>query len=251
MVRQADPQILCGYHAVHAALRQRPAQVLRLLFADAHAPELAPVLRELARRKAIYRLLPDEELSRVAGTRAHQGLVAVVHPRQLPGLDRAALAKLAAEPGVIVALDGVTNPHNVGAIARTAAFLGARALVLTSAAAKVTLSTAANRTAEGALEVLPVLHCGEIAKMLAEFAAAGGATVGLALDGAQSLQHWPAPQRGVCLVAGAEEAGLQPAVRAACQVALRIDGNAAVQSLNVGVAVGIALHHLLARSSLP
>ena len=246
MSRRADPQVLCGYHAVHAALRMRPDQVLRLLFAEQRAAELAPVLRQLARRRAVYRLVPDEELSKAAASHAHQGLVAVVQPRHIPSLDRPALQQLALGPGVVVALDNVTNPHNLGAIARTAAFLGVRALLLEPAAAKLTLSTGACRTAEGALEVLPVVQVADLTKMLREFAAGGGQALALALDGALQLRQVKLAGRGLCLVAGAEEHGVRPAVRAACHGAVRIAGSDAVQSLNVGVAVGIALAHFSA-----
>jgi TrmH RNA methyltransferase len=189
-----------------------------------------------------YRLVSAEELERASGSRAHQGVCAVLAAPQLPVASLAQLRAWASEPGVWLALDGVGNPHNLGAIARTAAFLGARGLWLDASDAAPVTSAAALRTAEGALETLPVWLMDGLPAGLQAVQQAGGSVAALCLQDAVALGSWQPPRdRAVVLVAGAEEHGVSPAVRRACATAVRIPGSAAVDSLNVGVAVGVAL----------
>jgi TrmH RNA methyltransferase len=240
-------QTLCGLRAVQAALRQRPEQVRRLYFAAEYAWQLAPVLADLATRRAIFRQLPADELDRVAGTRAHQGLVAVLEAPEVPILPRLAVEQAAREAGVTLLLDGVGNPHNIGAIARTAAFLGVRALWLTREGAETVRSSAACRTAEGGLEHLPVAACHDALTVVRAFVNAGGQVLALSVRGDKTLADltvWRG--KAVLLVLGSEEDGLHPAVEAACSLRVRIAGTGAVESLNVSVAAGIALAALCA-----
>jgi len=238
-------QILSGRHAVLAALHHRPGDVLRLFFDPTHLAELKPILRDLAQRRALYRELPEPELARIAGTRAHQGLVLVLRRPSVRPVLPAQVATWARGPSLVLALDGVGNPLNLGAIARTAAFLGVRDLLLSEQGTEAIGSGAAYRTAEGALESLTLWRSSDLAQDLHTLQAAGGLAVALAVDGTLDLpalrQRGPA---GLVLVAGAEEDGVRPQVQAACGARVRIDGDG-VQSLNVGVAVGIALSWLL------
>ena len=148
-------QIVCGQHAVLAALQHRARDVRRLYFAPSHLAALRPVLRELAARRAVYREVSDAELERVAQSRAHQGLCAVLDAPETETVRLDDLHDWAAAPGVTLALDGVGNPHNLGAIARTAAFLGAGAILLSAEGVACVRSTSAYRTAQGGLETLP------------------------------------------------------------------------------------------------
>lgn len=239
---------LCGRHAVLAALHHRGDRVERLYFAKAQHDAVRPFLRGLAQRRVPFRELPDDELDRVAHSRAHQGLVAVLPLPETPLTTAVLWQAWAKAPGPLLALDGVGNPHNLGAIARTAAFLGVRDLVLAEEGAASIRSTAAYRTAEGGLESLAVWRSSDLARDLGLLQAAGGLAVALAVGGTLDLatlrQRGP---RGLVLVAGAEEDGLRPAVAQACRAAVRIEGTDAVQSLNVGVAVGMALSWLVTR----
>ncbi len=239
-------QTICGLRAVQAALQVRPERVRRLFFSPDHERELRPILAQLAKRHGIFRTLPPEELDRVAGSRAHQGLVAVLDAPEVPTLARETVERAAREPGITLLLAGVGNPHNVGAIARTAAFLGVGALWLTAEGAAVVRSAAACRTAEGGLEHLLAAKCHDALAAVRAYVQAGGCAVALAVRGEKSLAEL-APYRAkpVLLVLGSEEQGLDPAVEAACSARVRIPGTAAVESLNVGVAAGIALAALL------
>ncbi|MSQ83140.1 MAG: RNA methyltransferase [Myxococcales bacterium] len=238
-------QTICGYHAVHAALQARPEHLRRLLFATEHFDDLRQLLAKLASRRVPYREVGADELERASGSRAHQGLVAVFAAPQIVPITAVELASWAGERKALIALDGVANPHNLGAIARTAAFLGAHAIVLQAGDAPAARSTAAYRTAEGALERLRIGQTPDLPAALATLRATGATVLALAADGAEPLHKVRMPKTGaLVLVAGAEEAGLRPEVRAACTHVVRIEGSGLVESLNVGVALGVALAQL-------
>lgn len=241
-----DDQVLCGWHAVQAALQRRPEHLRKLFYAQERLADLKPILGDLARSKIPYRLVPPEELQRISNSHAHQGIVAIFTapaPRHVTPLQ---LRDLAREPLLWVALDGVGNPHNLGAIARTAAFLGAHGLLVEAGHGASIHSAAAYRTAEGALDVLPVWQTQDLAAALRAVDEGGGITVGLDHRSTLALHALRAPAtRMRVLVAGAEESGLRGEVLASCRHRVRIEGSGAVESLNVGVAVAIALAKLL------
>ncbi len=249
-----DTQTLCGARAVLAALRQRPAdQWLRVFYSADHAPPHSELLREhlraAARARVPYRQVADAELERICGSRAHQGLVAVFRPPAVPKADLAKLRLLGQQATVLVLLDGVGNPHNLGAIARTAAYLGAAGVVVEHGQAQAMRSAATYRTAEGGLETLAVWHVDGLVAAIGVLRQAGAEVVALDVRDAQPLTAWTATTRAaVVWVAGAEENGLRPEVRAACTRAVCIEGSGAVESLNVGAALAIALARSLNRS---
>jgi TrmH RNA methyltransferase len=234
---------ICGRRAVVAALEARPGDVVRLFFAAPERATVAQALRELAQRRALYRELPDAELTRVAGSRAHQGLVAVLQEPPVPVLDLATVAAWARTPGLRLGLDGVANPHNLGALARTAAFLGVFDLAVAGPGADALRSGAVYRTAEGAMEALSAWRATDLAGALRAFTESGGLAVGLdvAATGDLADLRGVASQRSCWVVAGSEELGLATPVRAACSQVVAIAGSGRVQSLNVGAATAIAL----------
>jgi TrmH RNA methyltransferase len=241
-----DDQTLCGWRAVLAAIDQRPDALRKLYYDPARLPALRPILRELAARRVPYREVAAEELERISHSHAHQGVVAILALPPLPLTTEATLQAWATQPGVDLVLDGVDNPHNLGAMARTAAFLGVRALLLGEHGAAAIRSAAANRTAEGGLEHLPVWRSGDLVQDILRFQALGGHAVALAVRGAVPLRAFRSrPGQSLWLVAGSEEAGLRPEVERVCHKKVRIEGTGKVESLNVGVAVAIALARLL------
>ena len=244
--RKNQEQVLCGQRAVLAALQMRPNALKRLYFASERSRELQPILAELAQRRAIFRQLSAEELDRVAGSRAHQGLAAVFDLPEVPLLSREAVRRAATRPGVTLLLDGVGNPHNLGAIARTAAFLGVRALWLGGDGVTSVRSAAAYRTASGGLEHLPAFACHDALAVVGAFQEAGGMALALTVHGDKNLIDLAVFRaKPVLLALGSEENGLDPAIEAECGQKVRIPGAGGVESLNVGVAAAIALAALL------
>jgi RNA methyltransferase, TrmH family len=234
-----EPEPICGLNAVAALFARRPDDVMRLFFAQEMRPRLGPFCAELARLRRPYRILPPEELQRAAGTAHHGGVVAVARPRRVEILD------LANPPRhrLLLVLDGVGNPHNLGAIARSAAFFGAGALLLREGPANAMPSPAAYRTAEGGLEHLELFRIRDLPAALAALAPHYRTVAASLTRDALPLADLPR-DRAVALVLGNEERGVSPEVLAACRRQVRIPGSGRVQSLNVAQSAAVLLHAL-------
>jgi TrmH RNA methyltransferase len=235
-----DTHKVYGLAAALAVMARRPEQVVRITHTEAVRKPLAPVLREAARRRIAYREVPDDELARIAETVHHEGVCLLVAETPAPSLSE--LARRTAPRGLLIALDRVGNPHNVGAILRSAAFFGARGMVLAGGGKRSRLPPAAVRVAEGGAEYVPAVRVAELADALRELARHGLTIVGAEARATQSLSDLQWPER-VVLVVGSEDLGLSPPVRAACATTVRIvgPGQDAVDSLNVSVAAGVLM----------
>lgn len=227
--------------AVSALFERDPRRVERLFFEDRVKDEVGSFCRTLARARKPYRQLDKAELARVAGTPLHGGVVAVAAPQRLADFDRSAARIWAQNGKPLLILDGIGNPHNLGAIARSAAFFGLERMVLADRPAQALPSDASYRVAEGGLEQL-ALHRAPLPAALFELRPAYR-VIGTALG------HGPVPDRlesgpPVALVFGNEETGLDPATIAACDQVWSIPGSGRVQSLNVAAAAAILLYLL-------
>ena len=236
-----------GFHAVDALLRHRPEAVLELFVQAARAErgdERLQALVAKAREQGIaVQQARREVLERHAGPQ-HQGVVARARPRR-PG-DDAALEQLvitrAGQLRVLV-LDGVTDPHNLGACLRSADAAGVDAVVVPRRNA-CGLTPVACRSAVGAAESVGYFEVGSLVKVLERLAELGVQVVGTDLsEDSVSLFGWQ-PEGAVAVVMGAEGSGLRPGVRACCGLLLEIPMLGDVQSLNVSVATGVVLFHL-------
>ena len=194
------------------------------------------MLREAARRRIAYREVSEEELSRMAESQHHEGVCVLVRRTAAATSD---LAGRATPRGLIVALDHVGNPHNAGAILRTAAFFGAHGLVLGSDEREA-LTPAALRVAEGGAEHVPVVHCADLVAALETLRAEGLGIIGADSKARLPLAALKWPKRCV-LVLGHERDGLSPAVRKCCDAGVHIAGSGAIDSLNVSVAAGVLI----------
>ena len=143
---------IAGLPAVSALFSVAPLRVDRLFFVQRMQPYVGDFCAALARMRKSYRLVRTEELERVAGTVLHGGIVALAQPRLLPVLDPIRADEWARTGRLLLLLDGVGNPHNLGAIARTAAFFGVSRIVLSDHPAQARPSDASYRVAEGGLE---------------------------------------------------------------------------------------------------
>ncbi len=235
---------ICGLAAVTALFERDPRRVERLFFEDKVKGEVGSFCRTLARARKPFREVDKAELARVAGTPLHGGLVAIAAPQPWAGFDRNA-ARISAKNGKpLLILDGIGNPHNLGALARSAAFFGLERIILADRPDQALPSDASYRVAEGGLEHLD-LHRAPLPAALFELRPAYR-VIGTALG------YGPVPDRlesgpPVALVFGNEETGLDPATIAACDQIWSIRGSGSVQSLNVAAAAAILLY-LLTRS---
>jgi 23S rRNA (guanosine2251-2'-O)-methyltransferase len=225
--------VLSGIHPITEALRAgRPLE--RILVAQgAGGPRLQAVI-DLARQAAVpVRFEPRLALDRLAGTSAHQGVVALGAAKKYAELEAVVQA------GILVVLDGVEDPHNLGAIIRTAHAAGAAGVVIPERrAANVTDVVA--KAAAGALEYLPVVRVTNINRTLEELKERGYWIYGLDERGTEDYDRiqYSAP---TALVLGAEGKGLHEQVRKHCDMLVRIPLAGKISSLNVSVAAGIVL----------
>ncbi len=235
----AEVDAICGFSAVSALFARRPADVLRLFYGEALRGRVGPFCAVLARARRPYRMLPPDELARAAGTSHHGGVVAVAKPRAVPVLDPARPPRVP----LLLVLDGVGNPHNLGAIARSAAFFGTRALLLRDGPGQAMPSGAAYRTAEGGLEHLQLYRAADLAGCLRALEPHYRTAAAALSEDAETLCGVPR-DRPVALVLGNEEHGVSPEVMGACRTRIRIPGSGRVQSLNVAQAAAVLLYAL-------
>jgi 23S rRNA (guanosine2251-2'-O)-methyltransferase len=230
-----------GNHAVLAAIDNPQRKIRRLLQAT---PDSAKAARGLTERP-----LPGWEtvdraiLDRVAGRESvHQGIAAQVDP--LPDTEVEDIAALAAErsEAKIVILDQVTDPHNVGAILRSAAAFGALAVVLTERNAAPESGVLA-KAASGALELVPLVRVINLARAMEQLKEAGFWCAGLAAEGERSLAEARLSGR-VALCLGAEGAGLRRLTRSHCDLLVKLPTSGPIGHLNVSNAAAIALYEL-------
>lgn len=242
---------IAGLPAVAAVFAHDPERVLRLYYDDSRKTEAGPFCAYLARKRRPYRLLPLEELARVAGTVLHGGIVAVVRPKPLVPIAFGLARSWAQAGNPLLLLDGVGNPHNLGAIARTLAFFGGDHLILSDHPAQAGLSDAAYRIAEGGLEYLQVhtmRNCGPMLHSLRPlYRVIGTALIprGVAPEAVATDDRPP------LLVLGNEEDGLPAATLAGCETVVTIPGCGRVQSLNVAATAAILIYTLFSRASSP
>lgn len=234
---------IAGMPAVSALFAAAPERVERLFFEERLKFAVGGFCAAQAARRKPYRLVKPDELERVAGTMLHGGIVAVAKPRPLVPLDPVEAARWARAGETLLILDGIGNPHNLGAIARSAAFFGLKRLVLSDHPAQALPSDAAYRVAEGGLEHLALYRAQGLPALLRRLAR-DFRIIGTAASGGVPLAALAAEKRPAALVLGNEETGLARATLDACAEIVTIPAAGPVQSLNVSVSAAILLYAL-------
>ena len=230
---------LYGLNAIGAVFARRPAAIRKLYLSQARIPQLQPLLKWCVAHRVGYRVVDDEdELRKLAASTHHEGVVADVLREAPLSLD-AWLHALPDGPCCALWLDGVGNPHNLGAILRSAAHFGIAAILLPKHST-LALSGAAARVAEGGAEAVPLVRLGREDNSLAQLRGAGFQLAATVVRGGADLFATPLPQR-LIYVLGAEGEGMSPALAAACDLRLSIPGTGAVESLNVAAATAVFL----------
>jgi 23S rRNA (guanosine2251-2'-O)-methyltransferase len=233
--RTDGPTLIFGIHAVEAALANEQRTIGKLFLTDNAERRLQEVLK--ARGLAHERVLPKDLDRRLGPDTVHQGALIETAPLPEPSLE--ALAEQAAGRPLIV-LDQVTDPHNVGAILRSAAVFGASGLMMTRRHSPPLDGTLA-KSASGALEHVPIVLVQNLARALAELKALSFTVIGLDGEAPERLEELTWPERAA-LVLGAEGKGLRQLTRESCDRLCRIATDGPIASLNVSNAAAIALH---------
>jgi 23S rRNA (guanosine2251-2'-O)-methyltransferase len=240
-------RVLYGFHAVTVRLKTAPATIAELHVDAARRDARMRSFVERARAAgSIIFDSDDHRLTKLCGTARHQGVVARVHPLQQRHslddiLDDAATAGQV--PALVLALDGVTDPHNLGACLRSADAAGVQAVIAPKDHA-VGLNATVAKVASGAAETVPYLMVTNLARSLNELKERGMLIVGLGDEAPRTL--YELDLRGpVALVLGAEGDGLRQLTRRTCDELVSLPMAGAVESLNVSVACGVCLYEVM------
>ncbi|MDH4167407.1 MAG: 23S rRNA (guanosine(2251)-2'-O)-methyltransferase RlmB [Gammaproteobacteria bacterium] len=240
---QSAASVAYGIHAVRVLLQRSPQRVHQLWLAPARdsAPRLQE-LRALAGQAGITVVDADDaQLDKLAGGERHQGALVEIVPRASDPETQLeeALEPLGDTPPLLLVLDGVTDPHNLGACLRSADAAGAAAVIVPRDRA-AGLTPVVRKVAAGAAETVPLVQVVNLARTLRELRERGIWLVGLSDDAARTLYDLDL-SGPTALVLGSEGDGMRRLTREACDELVSIPMSGAVESLNVSVATGVAL----------
>jgi 23S rRNA (guanosine2251-2'-O)-methyltransferase len=232
---------LTGFHAVEEALAAGRA-LDRILIARGRHGERVEAVVQLARSKSVpVRFEDRQQLDRLAGTRDHQGIAALAAAK--PALELEDLLAAKTPHGLLVLLDGIEDPHNLGAIVRTALAAGAQGIVIPERRA-AGLTDTVERASAGALAHLPVARVKNLVRAMEEMKEAGYWLIGL--DERAEKKYTDADFSGqVGIVLGGEGEGLHDLTRKRCDFLVSIPTTGPVRALNVSVAAGVVLFEVV------
>ena len=243
--RGNDELRLYGWNAVQAMFARRPQALRKLYLADALIPRLQPVLKWCVANRVGYRVVEEGDLNKLAATTHHEGVIADVVRAPMLSLPEWLDGLPARKPVLALWLDGVGNPHNFGAILRSAAHFGVAGLLLPPDST-LALSGAAARVAEGGAEAVPLVRLPALPQAMEALRAGGFGLAATLVDGGDSLFKCALPERLV-YVMGAEGEGMDRALAQTCDLQVSIPGSGAVESLNVASATAVLLSHWYAQ----
>ena len=236
----SSAKVLFGFHAVGVRLRTAPKSIVELYVEGSRRDARMRQFLQKAQEAGLRTIEADGlRLSRIAGSAGHQGVVARVEPLPVTtSLDD--LLDAVQGPPLLLVLDGVTDPHNLGACLRVADGAGAHAVIAPKDHA-VGINATVSKVASGAAETVPYFMVTNLARTLGELKERDVWTVGTAEDAPTTL-YGADLRRPLALVLGAEGAGLRQLTRKTCDQLVSLPMAGAVESLNVSVASGICLY---------
>ena len=236
---------LTGFHAVEEALAAGRA-LDRIVIARGRHGERVEAVVQLARSKSVpVRFEERSQIDRLAGTREHQGIAALAAAK--PALELEDLLAAKTPQGLLVLLDGLEDPHNLGAIVRTALAAGANGVIIPERRA-VGLTDTVERASAGALAHLPVARVKNLVRAMEEMKEAGYWLIGL--DERAEKKYTEADFSGqVGIVLGSEGEGLHELTRKRCDFLVSIPTSGPVRALNVSVAAGVVLFEVVRQRS--
>ncbi len=239
-------QVIAGRNPVLEALARNPDEIDKVYLQRGNtSPLLRRIASEAQRAGVPVQYVPRQRLDQVAGSTPHQGVAAAIAEiayldldellgRLGPGLD-----DVRRRAPLVVVLDGIQDPHNLGAILRTAAAAGVEGIV-TLASGSAPMSAATVKASAGTAGVVPIARAHKLAAALTQLKERGFWVVGLGAEASDTIWtlDWKRP---VALMVGSEGKGLSQAAKKACDHVVRIPMDSRVESLNASVATGIAL----------
>lgn len=223
-----------GRHAAHSVYKERPDSIIRAYVTQETLFEFKPIIRHCVDQKLAYHVVTTEELDDITKSSHHEGVALLIKNKPLPDLKG-----IFSDKGMVLALDGVENPHNLGAILRTCAHFGVKAVIY-KAKVPVALTGAAYRTSEGGAEIVDSLHIQDWAAVLGEAKANGFEIYATSSHKGNSLYDTSFKSSSLVFM-GAEGEGLSPDLLKKISTHLMIPGTESVESLNVASATAVIL----------
>ncbi|HVJ63602.1 MAG TPA: TrmH family RNA methyltransferase [Tahibacter sp.] len=231
---------LFGINACLAAFASRPDDLRKVYLTEPRISLMKAVLAWCVKQRIGYRLVGDADLAKLTGSQHHEGVCFETRRRPLLSLaDLLADQPPAPAASLLIVFDGVGNPHNFGAVLRSAANFGAGGVILT-ADAGLSLSGAAYRVAEGGAEAVPLAKPQYGENLVAMLRDAGYSVAATVPTGGESIYAKPLPQR-LALVFGAEGSGMSDTLITAADRRLTIPGTGNVESLNIAASAAVIL----------
>jgi TrmH RNA methyltransferase len=255
-----DELAICGKNAALALCSHHPEKINRLFLREDRLPAFTHICKNLAERKRPYKICGDEELEKICKSPRHQGVVVMIEEPVVIGAGEEDLSCWAAEGKTGLVLHEVGNDHNLGAMARSAAFFDCAYIILSENDREARLTTSAYRVAEGGMEYLAFRRVKNTAAFLR---AASKHIITIGTDPRarlrirdlgiiieeerkklKPLSRSAGGRPGIALVLGNEETGLPEQVKDACSVMVRIPGAGYIESLNVAQTASLFLHEI-------
>jgi len=245
---QREPRVILGFHAVLARLRAEPRSVLEIFLDESRHDARAQEIAAAAERAGVRLLrVPTKRLDGFYGGGRHQGVVARIETRSAGSIEE--LLDGLREPPLLLVLDGVTDPHNLGACLRVANAAGAHGVVAPRDRA-AGITPVVSKVASGAAEATPYVMVTNLARSLDELKQRDVWVVGADAAAGADLYAADLPP-AIAWVLGAEGEGMRRLTRERCDLLVRIPMRGAVESLNVSVAAGIVLFESVRRRAAP
>jgi len=248
--RESKPtgDAVAGKNSVVEALRAKiPAKELLIAERTEVDEKIAESLRLAKNQNLAVKEVPRATIDGVTGTTTHQGIALVIKPFNYTDFDQM-LANSNKEdgPGLIIGMDGVTDPHNLGAIVRSAAAFGADGVVIPERR-NASMTGSAWKASAGAAARMPISQVTNLVRSIEDAKKAGYFVVGLAADGDEELPNFSLAEESVYVIVGSEGKGLSRLAREKCDLVLSIPMNSEVESLNASVATAIVMHWIAAK----
>jgi len=244
----SSPKVLFGFHAVGVRLKTAPQSIIEIYYESTRRDARMRQFLERANEAGARLIEADNlRLAKLCGSHGHQGVAARVEPvAQIHSLDD--LLDAVEGPPLLLVLDGITDPHNLGACLRVADGAGAHAVIAPKDHAAGINATVA-KVASGAAETMPYFMVTNLARTLGELKERSIWITGTSDDAPKTLYQvdWKGP---TAIVLGAEGAGMRQLTRKTCDELVSIPMQGAVESLNVSVASGVCLYEALRQRSM-
>ncbi len=230
-------QKIYGFSAVMATFKARPQDIIKVYLTEKRVKDAKNLLKHCADQKKAYKIVTEKELEDITKATHHEGISLLINERPTKTVEE--IFKATKAPGLVIALEGVENPHNLGAILRIAAHFGANGIIVKGEGKQIS-SAAAYRTAEGGAEYVDVAFVETWKTVLTTAQKYKFKTVATSSHLGESLYTFQYPDRTL-LFMGAEGPGLEKDLISNAQLHVQIPGTKNVESLNVATATSTLL----------